>query len=56
MPAFAEQLGQARIRPFPSANTRSNRSETCASQWLQCGIAFNRQCRVPVGTNTVAGT
>jgi len=32
MPALAEQLGQAKIWPFASANTRSKRSETCDPQ------------------------
>jgi hypothetical protein len=32
IPAFAEQLGQARMRPLESANTRAKRSETCDPQ------------------------
>jgi hypothetical protein len=38
MPAFAEQFGQARIRPDSSANTSAKRSETCDPQWSQLGM------------------
>jgi len=38
IPAFAEQLGQAWIVPYSSANTRANLSDTCAPQWLHSGI------------------